>query len=101
MNLTRRGFFAGGAAFAAAQVLGARAANLRVGILSDVHVTKPENANWFEKALRHFDSVKVDAVMITGDIAHTGLIKEFERFAAVWDKVFPGDRAADGRAVHA
>ena len=73
--------------------------NLRVGILSDVHVTKPENANWFEKALRHFDSVKVDAVMITGDLTTWNVFSEFETVAHTWFKVFPDDCRSDGARI--
>lgn len=69
---------------------------LRVGILSDIHVTKPENANWFEKALRYFDSVKADAVMITGDLTTWSKFAEFETVANTWFRVFPGDRRSDG-----
>lgn len=42
--------------------------NLRVGILSDIHVTSDADASFFEKALRYFDARKVDAVLVTGDL---------------------------------
>lgn len=96
MNLTRRGFFAGGAAFAAAQVLGARAANLRVGILSDVHVDGQRPAENLERALRYFDSRKVDAVLIAGDLVVWARHKEFKLMAETWSKVFPEDCRSDG-----
>ena len=62
MNIDRREFMMCGAAFActgcadSAALAGARP-NLRVGVLSDIHVTKPDNATWFEKAaFAGFDS---------------------------------------------
>ena len=72
---------------------------LKFGLVSDVHLGGEGKDADLEKVLRHFDAAGVDAVMIPGDIAHTGLIKEFERFAAIWHKVFPNDRGADGRTV--
>ena len=69
MSLGRRDFIKTAAAFGAAGpalAQGASAPNLRVGILSDIHVTALSNADWFEKALRYFDGRKVDAVLITG-----------------------------------
>lgn len=66
--------------------------NLRFGVLSDVHIGgKPDAEATAEKTLRWFASENVDAVLCPGDIAHSGLIGELERFAAVWHKVFPGN----------
>ena len=103
--LSRRGFLGG--AFAAfgglvlpADVFGDAAPALRFGVISDVHVAKSWNQEkYIEKALRWFDAQGVDAVMVPGDIAHSGMIAELESFAAVWNRVFPGDRGADGRHV--
>ena len=82
MKLNRRMFLSTAALGAAGFNLPARAAgskpNLRVGILSDVHVTAVSNAEWFEKALRYFDSIKVDGVLITGDLTTWNKKKEFE-----------------------
>ena len=103
MKLNRRMFLSTAALGAAGFNLPARAAgskpNLRVGILSDVHVTAVSNAEWFEKALRYFDSIKVDGVLITGDLTTWNKKKEFEAVAATWYKVFPGDRRSDGEHV--
>ena len=80
-------------------VLGA-VPKLRFGVLSDVHIGgKPDAVETLEKVLRWFASENVDAVLCAGDIAHSGLIPELEGFAAVWHRVFPGGRAADGRKV--
>ena len=82
---------------------------MRFGVASDVHVRVQhplfdardslDNHVYLEKALRRFDELKVDAVVLPGDISDIGLIAEFELFAEVWNRVFPGCRAADGRKV--
>jgi len=72
---------------------------LTLGVVSDVHLGGEAQDADLERTLRYFDSQRVDAVMIPGDIAHTGLIREFERLAAVWYRVFPNDCGSDGRKV--
>ena len=78
---------------------GGQPPNLRVGILSDIHVTKRENATTFEKALRWFAEQGVDGVLITGDLGTKGTIDELEVVAETWYKVFPGDKDIHGRHV--
>lgn len=97
-ELTRRDFVAGGVCLAAANALPAtgRMPNLRVGILSDVHVDSAAPAAKFEQALRYFDARKVDAVLIAGDLVTWGRRREFDLVAATWFKVFPDDRRSDG-----
>lgn len=73
---------------------------MRFGVVSDVHMERtPRIAPDFEAVLRHFDANGVDAVMVPGDMSDSGLICEMERFAEVWNRVFPGDRGGDGRHV--
>lgn len=76
---------------------------LTLGVMSDVHFGSPRpvgiNASATEQALRLFRDAGVDAVMICGDIAHTGSIRQLERFGEVWRSVFPGDKGRDGRPV--
>ena len=104
MNINRREFMMCGAAFACtgcadtARLAGARP-SLRVGVLSDIHVTKPDNATWFEKALRKFDAERVDAVLVSGDLVTWSRRAELEAVAGAWRKVFPGDRRSDGVRV--
>jgi len=102
--VSRKGFIGGlGAAFGGlilpADAFGAGTPLLRLGVVSDVHLGGEGRDADLERVLRYFDVQGVDAVMIPGDIAHTGLIKEFERFAAIWYRVFPNDCGADGRKV--
>ena len=50
--------------------------NLKVGIMSDTHVHdagQKEKLDLIRKVLRFFDDQKVDAVMVAGDLADTGL----------------------------
>ena len=83
---------------------------MRFGAASDIHLRKrhplfpwvrgsEDNDVYFEKALRWFDRMRVDAVVIPGDIADLGLIPQMEQFADTWNHVFPKCRAADGRSV--
>ena len=73
---------------------------LRFGVMSDVHIGgKPDAVATLEKVLRWFAAENVDAVLCPGDIAHSGLIDELEKFAAAWYGVFPDGKAADGHKV--
>ena len=98
LNVTRRDFMVGGACFAVARGLSAegKSSNLRVGILSDVHVSDEESARKLERALRYFDGRKVDAVLIAGDLVTWNRYHEFKLMAETWFKVFPDDRRSDG-----
>ena len=110
MALTRRDFI-GAAAMSGAATLarGASAGQskgrlLRFGVLSDVHISlyctqESYQRIHMEKALRWFDAQGVDAVVFPGDMIHSGIVSEMEIFADVWNRVFPGGRGADGRAV--
>ena len=98
MKMTRRNFMKGCAAMGAAKAFGVKgtAANLRVGILSDVHVDGERPARNFERALRYFDFRNVDAVLIAGDLVTCNRYREFKLMADTWYKVFPDDRRSDG-----
>jgi len=74
---------------------------LKLGVVSDIHLgsesTDLDQA--LEKALRYYDVAGADAVLVPGDTAHSGIITEMERFARIWSKLFPDDRASNGRKV--
>ena len=74
---------------------------LKLGVVSDIHFgsSYADVGQALEKALRYFDASGAEAVLVPGDTAHSGLISEMECFAKVWDGVFPGNRASDGRKV--
>lgn len=128
MSLDRRGFLGGLAASAAVgSVAGAGVripddgARLRVGVLSDVHLTEPvptcasdwvttyhgdgfrqrlpSSAESFRTALRYFRERGADAVVVAGDLCDSGFRSQFRMVRRIWDEVFPGDRAPDGRPV--
>ncbi len=94
----------GGAAFGNVGACVGRRRLLRFGVASDVHVSDvpgraPEQLFFLEKTLRWFDRQGVEAVIFPGDLIDTGLISEYEKVAAVWNKVFPSGRGSDGRPV--
>ncbi len=83
--------------------------DLRIGVLSDIHLsydgkgffTKPTSwtqAN-FIKALEYFRERHVDAVLVSGDLANSGLLPELELVANAWKRVFPDNRLPDGSPV--
>ena len=73
--------------------------DLKFGVLSDIHLLKPGDEDTFIKALTHFRTRNVDAVVIAGDIADRGHISEMKICADAWEKVFPGNRRKDGQVV--
>ncbi len=97
--------FAAGRAFAAPHgMFGGGSPALAFAAVSDVHIAHPKaNAKYdtqvFERALKWYGGQGVDAVMIAGDLADRGLVDELEMLGAAWRKVFPGNKAPDGRHV--
>jgi len=105
-NTTRREFaqgvltFIGGVAFPFDLFADAGSPALRFGAITDVHIGGRGTAKAnLEKTLRWLSTQAIDAVVCTGDIAHTGLIQELEPFAEVWRQAFPGGKSPDGRKV--
>ena len=117
-NISRRWFIGGLASFGAfggnrifcanAGTFASGKPNLSFGVVSDVHVRLAMSGNGFAKehdtttfihTLDWFRDQKVDAVMIVGDIADKGLVDELQFVADAWFKVFPNDKAPDGRHV--
>ena len=103
MDISRRGFVGGALAAFGSRAFGACGEvtpRLTFGVVSDVHIGGKEDAvATLEKVLTWFASKKVDAVLCPGDIAHSGLISDMEKFAGAWYKVFPGGKRADGQKV--
>ena len=71
--------------------------NLLFGVLSDTHLcSRPfagkSCADWpvkyFAAALEYFKSLKVDAVVHCGDMAHRGRVREMEFHGEIWREVF-------------
>ena len=117
-NVNRREFLKGicaaaAAAGAPAKIWGAAKLlgrpDLRIGVLSDIHLSydaKDFLSNpmsrmqaIFIKALEYFRDRHVDAVLVAGDLADSGLLPELELVADAWKKVFPGNKLPDGSPV--
>jgi predicted phosphodiesterase len=107
MSIGRREFLKGASVMAVSGISGGcfadqlmpKAPDLRFGAISDVHLRTPGDEKELIKAFTYFKSMRADAVMISGDIADTGLISELRRLGEAWEKVFPGNKGADGRHV--
>lgn len=107
MYCSRRNFLGGMAslgALAASPVLAAAAGDrqgalMRMGVLSDVHLKNPGDEDTLLKALAYFRDHGADSVLIAGDFADNGKICQAKMLADAWFKVFPDDRAPDGRHV--
>jgi len=113
MSFSRREFigfsaaFAAGRAFAApAGLFGAGTPNMRIGVISDIHVDAPKgdfmifgDTTTFESTLRYFRSVGVDGVVIAGDMADCGMRNQLQCVADAWERVFPGGCGENGAKV--
>lgn len=104
--INRRDFFSGSLLFAANSAFAASAAKapagparLKIGLLSDIHITRPDSCANFEKALRAFDKWGVDGVLCCGDIADWGVAPQIDLAAKTWFKVFPNGLRSDGAPV--
>ena len=53
--------------------------NLKIGVLSDIHVWDDEDEETFRHALEYFRDSEVDGVIIAGDMADHGLTYELLR----------------------
>ena len=115
MNTSRREFLSGAAAFGLGgwRLFAAPPGwkphsnpNIVFGVLADTHLRISRSGgydgrNWPDKylvaALEHFRAQNVDAVVHCGDMAHRGQVEEMQFHADVWNRVFPGNLAPDGR----
>ena len=75
------------------------APRLKMGVISDIHITTPESADRFRLALAHFRDLGADAIIVSGDLTDWGLKSSLKYMADVWNEVFPGDRGANGEKV--
>ena len=68
--------------------------DLKVGILSDIHLSQPEkhqsqgSIDTFKKVLAFFKQEKVDAVLIAGDFTNDGTMTEMRVVVEAWKSVF-------------
>ena len=101
--IDRRNFLGSAALFAAAPGMASAhaavpkgPARLKIGLLSDIHITDRGSCSDFEKALRTFDKWGADGVLCCGDMADWGVAPQIDLTAETWFKVFPGGRRSDG-----
>lgn len=111
--ISRRFFIGGGLACGAlagsrlwagaAATSGLGRPNLRLGVLSDIHVSQKSGGGsdcaTFRHALEWFRNQGVDAVTVTGDLTNNGTVEELSAVLETWREIFPDDRAPDGRKV--
>lgn len=83
-----------------------RAPNLRLGLISDIHICAEDgdfnkfgDTRTFEHALAWFRDQGVDGVVLAGDMADNGMVAQLKKVGEAWDRVFPNNRAPDGRVV--
>lgn len=74
-------------------------ARLKIGVLSDIHIRHADQTGAFETALKYFRDKGVDGVIVAGDMADAGLKRQLNWVSETWYKVFPKDKAPDGRHV--
>ena len=104
--INRRDFCSGSLLFAAQSQFASPAApapsgpvRLKIGLLSDIHITRKDSCENFEKALRAFDKWGADGVLCCGDIADWGVAPQIDLAAQTWFKVVPGGLRSDGAPV--
>ena len=71
--------------------------NLVIGIVSDIHLRGADTAATFIHTLEYFRSLKVDGVIIAGDMADQGLLPQLQVVADAWFQVFPDNKGLDGK----
>ena len=93
------GALAGCRVFAKAGAAAATGARLKLGVLSDIHLKEPGDETTFIKALEYYRDHGAEAVLIAGDFADGGRVYQAKMLADAWFRIFPNDRAPDGRKV--
>ena len=96
----KRREFIGGAFALAGAAAWARTAkggpDLKVGILSDIHLSPPDMyrsqsaIDCFVKVLEFFGKENADAVLIAGDLTNAGTMRELREVSGAWSRVFGG-----------
>ena len=91
---------AGAAAFAKGKLGGP---DLKVGIVSDIHLSQPEKhqsqgaIDIFKRVMAFFKKENVDAVLIAGDFTNGGTMTEMRVVANAWNEVFGKGAKAPAR----
>jgi len=94
MNINRRGFLGGvvalGAMSGCKTLFPGMNPDLRLGVISDIHVTTPKSAKLFRKSLAYFRGRGVDAVLVAGDLTDWGLRSDLASVKEAWDAEMSG-----------
>ena len=85
-----KGLVALGALNGCRTVFPGRTPDLRLGVISDIHIMTPETAKLFRRSLRYFRSRGVDAVVCPGDLTDWGLKSSLTFVKAAWDAEMAG-----------
>ena len=64
------------------------ACELKIGVLSDPHLSVTGDDFGLSECLKGLQNRRVDVVVLAGDLADTGLVVEYERFHKLWMEVF-------------
>lgn len=72
---------------------------LKVGVLSDPHVSSIKTTEGLVRAFRFFRAEGVDAVLVTGDLTDGGLRSQLKALADAWYGVFPDGKGVGGAKV--
>lgn len=102
MHLSRRTFLLSAAGLSVCRVGFAEGGRplLRIGVLSDSHVTAdPSTAEPLRRIFADFSEKCVDVVMHAGDICHVGDLDELALVADAWRGAFKKGLNADGQKV--
>lgn len=94
MKVSRRnvigGLLALGATGGCRSLFPGRAPDLRLGVISDIHIMTPETTAMLRRALRYFRARAVDAVICPGDLSDWGLKSGFRYIRDAWDAEMAG-----------
>lgn len=75
------------------------APDLKLGVISDVHIRNPGDEKIVWDALCWYRDQRVDAVVVAGDVADYGLIWQMDAFMGAWHAAFPGGRCGGRNKV--
>ncbi len=75
--------------------------DLKLGVLSDIHLADYETGSdsHLKVMLTKFKNEGMDAVLVTGDVANSGLPSQYQKFNDIWDSVFTDPTTAPQKLV--
>lgn len=76
--------------------------DLKFGVISDIHVHDGTTGvdTHLVTILNYYKQQNVDAILVLGDVANSGLDSQYQKFNQIWASVFPeNDDAAPARLI--